>query len=230
MNEEKEILDSWHVNAAAWTNAIAANSIESRKLVTNQAIIDAIAANRPGSLLDLGCGEGWLLRAVSAVLPATRLYGLDAIPALAEQAARNCPSARVGAAAYQDIVDGRTQPESTGYALIVFNFSLFGKELAEALFSTLRNNWLQPSGAIMIQTLHPFNAGASVPYEEGWLPGNWKGFSKDFTQPAPWYFRTIGSWLKLFKNTDFYLESAAEPLHPDTLQPLSIIFTLKPRV
>jgi hypothetical protein len=57
---EAKILDSWRKNAALWTRAIEAQEIESRRLVTNQAIIDAVTSNEPGSVLDIGCGEGWL--------------------------------------------------------------------------------------------------------------------------------------------------------------------------
>ena len=42
-NPEKHILDSWHSNAAAWTNAIEQQTIESRRLITNKAIVDAIS-------------------------------------------------------------------------------------------------------------------------------------------------------------------------------------------
>ena len=39
---DAKIIDSWHKNAAPWTAAVRDNQIESRRLVTNQAIVDAI--------------------------------------------------------------------------------------------------------------------------------------------------------------------------------------------
>ncbi len=52
-NPEQHILDSWHSNAAAWTNAIDQQSIESRRLITNKAIVDAIAEQKPSNVLDI---------------------------------------------------------------------------------------------------------------------------------------------------------------------------------
>src|ERR1700743_3423072 len=60
---EQEIIRSWYSNAAPWSHAIRTASIASRKLVTNQAILDAISSVSPSRVLDLGCGEGWLSRA-----------------------------------------------------------------------------------------------------------------------------------------------------------------------
>lgn len=38
--------------------------IESRTLITNKAIINEILKLSPRSILDVGCGKGWLLRAI----------------------------------------------------------------------------------------------------------------------------------------------------------------------
>lgn len=64
MNElsELKIVESWHINAAAWVAAIREGVIESRLLVTNKAIIDAAIERSPKTVLDTGCGEGWLVR------------------------------------------------------------------------------------------------------------------------------------------------------------------------
>ncbi|MEM6754398.1 MAG: class I SAM-dependent methyltransferase, partial [Cyanobacteria bacterium P01_C01_bin.38] len=59
---EKSVLDSWNNNASAWINTIENDQIESRKLVTNKAIVDAIVSYSPATILDIGCGEGWLTR------------------------------------------------------------------------------------------------------------------------------------------------------------------------
>ena len=55
---DKQIIHSWEKNAKAWIEAIQNEEIESRKLVTNQTIIDAIVAYKPATALDVGCGEG----------------------------------------------------------------------------------------------------------------------------------------------------------------------------
>jgi len=59
---DKKIIASWHQNAKAWIQAITNDEIASRTLITNQAIIDTILQTEPKTLLDIGCGEGWLAR------------------------------------------------------------------------------------------------------------------------------------------------------------------------
>ena len=39
---DKSVLDSWNKNASAWITTIENDEIQSRKLVTNKAIFDAI--------------------------------------------------------------------------------------------------------------------------------------------------------------------------------------------
>ena len=55
---DAKIVDSWSRNAAPWTIAVRERQIESRRLVTDQAILDATLAGSPHSVLDIGCGEG----------------------------------------------------------------------------------------------------------------------------------------------------------------------------
>ncbi len=69
--------------------------------------------------------------------------------------------------------------------------------------------------------------------EDGLLPGNlsadgynaWIESGGDaFTDPAPWYFRTLQSWVKLFSDVGMRLLEIREPPHPKTGKPASIIF------
>ena len=63
-----------------------------------------------------------------------------------------------------------------------------------------------------------------LPYEDGWRHGSWAGFSDDFSDPAPWYFRTVESWKKLLVEAGFRLLEMREPIHPGTGKPASVIF------
>ncbi|WP_259724454.1 hypothetical protein [Synechococcus sp. CS-1332] len=62
------------------------------------------------------------------------------------------------------------------------------------------------------------------PYEDGWREGSWSGFSPSFRTPAPWYFRTLESWSRLFRHHDLELKEMREPLDPLSGQPASVIF------
>jgi hypothetical protein len=42
---DAKILDSWQTNATPWTAAVREQRLESRKLVTDRAIVDAVMAS-----------------------------------------------------------------------------------------------------------------------------------------------------------------------------------------
>ena len=89
---DARILESWHNNAEPWTSAVRAGAIESRRLVTDAAVRGAILKRTPQSLLDLGCGEGWLIRAMAE--HGIHTLGVDAVPALVDQAIKGRPGRR----------------------------------------------------------------------------------------------------------------------------------------
>jgi 2-polyprenyl-3-methyl-5-hydroxy-6-metoxy-1,4-benzoquinol methylase len=219
---EAKILDSWQRNAAPWTIAVRERQIESRWLVTDAAIIEAVLAAVPGSVLDLGCGEGWLARALAA--EGIAVIGVDAIPALIEQA-NQAGGGNFRVMSYEQIAAGALNVRVDA---LVCNFSLLGDTSTHDLFGAFRS-LLTPRGRVVVQTLHPLTACGEQPYQDGWIEGSWAGFSADFSDPAPWYFRTLGSWIGLFAEYGLSLLELHEPLHPHTHMPLSIIFVAEPR-
>ena len=215
---DAKVVDSWKHNAAPWTSAVRENRIESRTLVTNQAIIDAVESRAPQTILDIGCGEGWLVRALSE--RSIKGIGVDAVPALIDEAKR-AGGGEFRVMSYNDIAGGRLKLTVDA---AVANFSLIGKESVEAMIAEVPS-LLTDTGALIIQTLHPETATGDLPYRDGWRRGGWTGFSADFTDPAPWYFRTMQSWLDLLERNCFSHVSVREPIHPITRIPASVIFT-----
>ena len=81
---------------------------------------------------------------------------------------------------------------------------------------------------LIIQTLHPVAACGEQPYRDGWRAGNWRNFGAEFSDPAPWYFRTLESWFSLLLRSGFEMVECREPTAPDATAPASIIFVCKP--
>jgi 2-polyprenyl-3-methyl-5-hydroxy-6-metoxy-1,4-benzoquinol methylase len=226
MTQEQQILQSWHSNAAAWITTIANEEIESRRLVTNAAVIEAIAACKPRSLLDVGCGEGWLCReAANAVKTLSTIVGLDAIPGLVVAASTH-GIGNYHIKSYQDIIEGRYSTP-VPFDVAIFNFSLFENEHVKQLLSAI-HHLIAKEGKLIIQTLHPHTACGDQPYKDGWREGSWNGFSQQFKDPAPWYFRTLESWIALLNDSGYRLINIKEPVHPVTGKPASVIFTCQP--
>jgi 2-polyprenyl-3-methyl-5-hydroxy-6-metoxy-1,4-benzoquinol methylase len=214
---DARILDAWHKNARSWTNAVREEEIESRKQVTNRAIIDTILGCLPRAVLDIGCGEGWLARELTA--RHIKVVGIDAVPELIE-AARLAGGGDFQVMTYEAIAAGELE---ASVDTVVCNFSLLGKESVEGLFKAVPA-LLNPNGAFIVQTLHPLTVCGDLPYQDGWREGSWAGFGDDFTDPPPWFFRTLESWIKLFVDNGFRLREVREPLHPETQKPASVIF------
>ncbi|HEV7984664.1 MAG TPA: class I SAM-dependent methyltransferase [Steroidobacteraceae bacterium] len=214
---DAQILDSWHTNAEPWTSSVRRGQIESRRLITDRAVIDAVLSRKPGTVLDIGCGEGWLARALSR--HGIRVTGLDAVPALIEQAKR-AGGAEFRVASYEQITNGEIGSQAD---LVVCNFALFGRNSVEGLLRAVPG-LLRANGTLVIQTLHPVIACGDLPYRDGWREGSWAGFDPAFTDPAPWYFRTLESWIRLLRWHGLRLLDMIEPLHPLSQRPASVIF------
>lgn len=213
---DNKIVDSWQKNASPWVKAIQDNEIESRKLVTDQAIIETLSSIPAKTALDIGCGEGWLVRELSALGITTT--GTDAIEELISRAKE------LGDGSFK-VLDYENMSASTideTYDIAVCNFSLLGKESVEHIFSTAPS-LLNDGGVLVVQTLHPNFSCGDLPYLDGWREGSWAGFSSEFSDPAPWYFRTIESWLKLFITNGFIINEIKEPINPKTGKATSLI-------
>lgn len=204
----------WRQHSDAWIDAVRARRIPSRVAVTDQALVDAILDYRPDTLLDLGCGEGWLARRLAPL--GIAVTGIDAAPALID-AAREAGGGRFVVAGYDAL-----PPALGSFAMAVSNFALLGKEPVERLFAALPQRL--PGGHFIVQTLHPLIACGEQPYRDGWRRDSWTAFSAGVEEPPPWYFRTLESWVRLFGAHGLRLLELREPRAPATGQPASVVF------
>ncbi|GAC1466319.1 MAG: hypothetical protein NVS2B14_10380 [Chamaesiphon sp.] len=216
-NQERQIQQSWEANADAWSHAVQHSQIESRRVATDKAILQAVLRYQARRVLDVGCGEGWLTRAVAE-------RGLEVIGVDSSHALIDCARHRGGGCftvlTYEQIV---SDPAKVGqpYDGIVCNFSLLGEEIGD-LLRTLRKKTVA-GGHLFIQTVHPFTACQELPYVDGWRTETFDSFGGTFREPMPWYFRTVSSWLQQVSEAEWILQAFEETIHPDKKHPLSLL-------
>lgn len=219
--DEADLLQSWHHNAQAWIDAVRSGAIESRLKVTDQAILLAVLGRQPERVLDLGCGEGWLLRALAE--RGIEAVGVDGDATLVE-AARAAGAAKVYLASYAELVEAKVSIGSD-YHLICANFALLHQDIIPLLAAM--NTLLAPGGALVIQTLHPWTAAAGE-YQDGWREETFSGFAGQW-HPMPWYLRTLSSWFNALDMAGFRLAGLQEPQHPQSSVPQSLLMVAERR-
>jgi|GEM_PF-2592575 len=169
-HSDQQILLSWKTNAQPWVTAVREGEIESRLLVTNQAIIDAVMQQSPASVLDVGCGEGWLVRELGK--RGIHVMGIDAIPELISHA-NQAGSGEFRVLAYEELSPHTLQET---FDVMICNFSLPGHESVQYLFQQAPTV-LNPAGRLIVQTLHPVSSCGNLPYQDGWRDDSWTGFN-----------------------------------------------------
>ena len=220
-DRDARIARSWTANAGAWTRAVREALIPSRVAGTDEAIMVAVRRWAPASVLDTGCGEGWLARALASEGHA--VVGVDGSAPLIEKA-RESGGARYLVLTYDEIL---ADPSRLGgpYDVVVLNFALFAERVAPLLAALASR--LSPSGALVIQTLHPWSAAGEDGYTDGWRVATFTGFGGPFPESMPWFFRTLSSWVREFSDAGLVVELIEEPRHPETREPLSMVMTLR---
>ncbi|MEX3949497.1 class I SAM-dependent methyltransferase [Paraburkholderia sp. EG287B] len=219
---DAEVLASWQRNATPWIAAVRGGEIASRRLVTDAAVLDAVLACAPRSVIDLGCGEGWL--ALALARRGVAVTGVDAVPELVESArAAGLTDCRL--LTYEQVAQGALPCRADA---VVCNFSLIGSTSVDALLRAVPT-LLAPQGTLIVQTLHPLVACGDEPYVDGWRAGSWAGFSSAFRDAPPWYFRTLESWIALLDMSGLDLRALREPLDPRSGKPASVLFMAQRR-
>ncbi len=200
---------SWDVNADAWTRAVRSGAIASRRRGTDAAIVAACAVQPGERVLDVGCGEGWLTRALTAA--GGDVLGVDGAAALVD-AAREAGGGRFEVASYATLSAATTAAPGP-FDLIVCNFALLDADLGP-LLRGLRAR-LAPSGRLVIQTVHPVATAGTEGYREGWREEIFAAFGGEFRAPMPWYYRTFEGWVAALRQAGLAISMLQEPRDAD---------------
>jgi 2-polyprenyl-3-methyl-5-hydroxy-6-metoxy-1,4-benzoquinol methylase len=205
MNRHKRISLSWDKNAENWIQAVRGGSIPSRKAGTDKAILDAILQRTPKRLLDVGCGEGWLVRRIAGAA-GCEAVGIDASRRLIRAAQAVDLTNRYEVLSYDDLLAGQDDL-GDGFDVIAFNYALFD-EAAAALLGALKHR-LSPGGAMIIQTLNPRAMEAAE--NDAWRIEDFSDFEGRDWAPMPWFFRTVESWHQVIEDAGLTLRELSEP-------------------
>lgn len=214
-----ETFRSWEANAGLWTRAVRDGRIASRT-VTDAAIASTIAAHRARRVLDLGCGEGWLVRRLVAETGCTAV-GIDGSAALVAAARDADPAGDYRRLGFAEFV---AAPEAAGgpYDAAVFNFTLFDGLAPDLLAAAA--SLLAAGGVVVVQTLHPCST-ADGSYRDGWRTEDFAGIAApgEAWAPMPWYFRTLEGWTAVIRAAGLALEGLREPAASGGGPPLSLL-------
>lgn len=217
----RQIRESWDHNAALWTRTVRGGGIESRLEGTNQAVLDAVRETQARKILDVGCGEGWLVHLLEAV--GCEVTGFDGSADL-------IASAKTGSGRFIHLdYDAFAQdPTVVGenFDAAVCNFSLFEEHIDSYLKAIASR--LASGGCLIVQTVHPVSALGEGSYEDGWRTESFRSLDSEFRE-MPWYFRTLGSWIDVLGRAGFVLARCGEPLSEKTRMPLSMVLSCRMR-
>jgi cyclopropane fatty-acyl-phospholipid synthase-like methyltransferase len=208
------ILKSWQANSQSWISTIDKSEIASRQVATNAAIVGAIQAHQPRRVLDVGCGEGWLSRAIYT--PERTVIGIDGVESLVKNATEKAGGPQYACFDYEAIRRGQLPPWPH-FDLVVFNFALFEDEATFALLEQLKQV-LHPNGQLLIQTI-----GLSEQEPSGWRTEDWRGMKTNYPAPFPWYYRSRDDWGKELRQNGWEIRTFTSVLHPEDGQLLSWI-------
>jgi 2-polyprenyl-3-methyl-5-hydroxy-6-metoxy-1,4-benzoquinol methylase len=220
-----EIIRSWDANAEEWTRLVRGGRLESRRIATDEAILIAVSIGAPKKVLDVGCGGGWLCRALEK--RGIPCVGVDGSATLVE-AARVAGAGEYHHISYEELAAHPDQLGRASFDSIVCNFSLLAEELEPLLRVFV--GLLAADGRLVIQTVHPWSVRGEDPYTPGWRLEQFDSFDGEFEVPMPWYFRTLSSWVQELRLAGFGIEQLLEPLHPQTGEPLSLVIVAHPSV
>ncbi len=208
---------SWDRNAEAWIHAVRGRRIESRRAATDAAMVAAVRARAPARVLDVGCGEGWLCRALAgAGIDAIGIDGSAALVAAALDTGVRAHHVDYDALAREPLVLGR-------FDAAACNFSLFERDL-RPLLSALAS-LLRPAGTLLVQTVHPDTSGDD---DDGWREENFAPLGPGFASPMPWYRHGPHAWRRQLADAGFTAVHATPVHHPHSGAPLSVILRATP--
>ena len=167
--------NGWKSSAPAWIMRMVDDGDFSRQHVLDQPMLDRVSALRPGTALDVGCGEGRFCRMLSQLNVTT--VGIDPVDAMVK-AARSCdPEGE-----YQVAFAEHLPFANNSFDLVVSYLSLIDIDfLDEAVAEMARV--LKPGGRLLAANLSSFSTSSAM-------------FGKRYCRDTGEELRPIGRYLE----------------------------------
>jgi trans-aconitate 2-methyltransferase len=163
-------------------------------------------------IVDLGCGNGSLTKAIAERWPEARVIGLDNSPQMLAGAASYCIEGRL------DFVEGDIAAYDTSADLVFSNAALQWLEGHERLFPRLAA-LVRPGGAFAVQMPSNFEAPSHLLLEETARNGPWASKLKEWrlqsVQPLSWYVELLlglGLGVDAWETTYYFVLQGEDPV------------------
>jgi 2-polyprenyl-3-methyl-5-hydroxy-6-metoxy-1,4-benzoquinol methylase len=143
--------ERWEANTDFWVKIIRERRDRYRTELTDRAVLDAIGSCRDLRILDAGCGEGYLTRALAA--RGAHVVGVDACQGLID-AAGDVPPGESGSVSFTRASVDALPLEDDAFDLVVCNH-LFSHLSDPSPAIREFGRVLRAGGRLVILTLHP---------------------------------------------------------------------------
>lgn len=203
----------WSTNAQFWVTIIRTKIDRYRTELTDRAVLDAAGNLANRDVLDVGCGEGYLVREVER--RGARVQGVDLCPELV-RAARD-ENDRLGLHAQFHEADMRTLPlRDNSVDLVLANHSINEVPDPEAAIIEMARV-LRPGGRAILLMLHPcfFGWAPADDHQPGYRtrkgrkPYNVAGHKSPADATA--YVATLSDYTTSLTGAGFVIEALTEP-------------------
>lgn len=222
-NPASDRVASYTTNADFWVKIIREDLDPYRTALTNTAVLDAAGEVEGLTVLDGGCAEGYMARALAR--RGAKAVGLDSCPPLIAAAREAAESAGL-AIDYQVADLAQTPFNDDTFDLVVLNHVVQDMEDPEPVFAELARI-TKPRGRLAIMMLHPcFYSSARAERETGLghpIPATYfsaRSMQQPFEvagimSPAPVtvWLRPLEAYTSLLFDNGFVITGLSEP-HP----------------
>lgn len=203
----------WSKNADFWIKIIREKLDPYREALTNKAILDLIKKEKNSTILDAGCGEGYLCRLVAKIDKSNQIFGIDIAPKLIKSAESLEKESPLGIKySVQDF--RKTNFPSSSFNIILSHQTIHeipNPEKAIKEFSRI----LKSGGRLILLFLHPcFEVDPKIYFQptkikkSSYLVSGIKSPSAYFYLHLP-----LSKWTEILANNGFLIKRVGEP-HP----------------